>query len=130
MVDEPADLGFQVRDRRRRSPDAGSGPGDSAGSAPREPDAARATPRPAPTLARLFVMLASLALAALEGFEDPATGRRRPDLPQAAEFIDLLILLREKTEGHRTPEETESLTGLIYDLQLRYVRATTAAPGA
>jgi hypothetical protein len=46
------------------------------------------------------------------------------DLGQAAELIDLLLLLREKTEGNRSPEETQVLEELMYDLQLRYVAAT------
>jgi hypothetical protein len=32
--------------------------------------------------------------------------------------------LREKTESHRTAEETQVLDELVYDLQLRYVEAT------
>jgi hypothetical protein len=69
-------------------------------------------------------MLASLAMAALEGAPDPTTGQTHRDPMQAAELIDVLMLLREKTEGHRTPEETQVLEEIIYDLQLRYVSAT------
>src|SRR5256885_16177957 len=58
---------------------------------------------------------------------DPVTGERHYDLVHAAEAIDLLALLREKTEGHRSVEETQVLEGLIYDLQLRYVEATKRA---
>jgi hypothetical protein len=46
------------------------------------------------------------------------------DLPQAADAIDLLILLREKTEGNRSPDESRILDEVLYDLQLRYVQAT------
>ena len=45
----------------------------------------------------------------------------------AAEMIDILLLLRAKTEGNRTPEETQLLEDVLYDLQLRYVRATKSA---
>jgi hypothetical protein len=55
---------------------------------------------------------------------DPMTGQRQRDLPGAADVIDLLLLLREKTEGHRSPEETQTVDELLYDLQLRYVNAT------
>jgi len=37
---------------------------------------------------------------------------------------DLLILLREKTEGNRSHEENRILEEVLYDLQLRYVHAT------
>ena len=49
------------------------------------------------------------------------------DPQQAAELIDTLMLLREKTEGHRTAEESQALDELIYDLHLRYVNATTSS---
>lgn len=77
------------------------------------------------SLVGLFMMLASLAAAALEGVPDPVTGQVQPDPGQAAEIIDVLVLLRERTEGRRTAEETQALDEVIYELQLRYVRATT-----
>src|SRR5437870_1428143 len=76
------------------------------------------------SLAGLFMMLASSAVVALGDAPDPLTGERQVDLAQAADAIDLLILLREKTEGHRSPEENRILEEVLYDLQLRYVQAT------
>lgn len=73
------------------------------------------------------MMLASFTLAALEGVRDPASGELHRDPHQAAELIDILILLRERTEGRRTPEESQALDELLYDLQLRYVRATKSS---
>ena len=69
-------------------------------------------------------MLASSAAAMMGEAPDPITGEVHHDLTQAAELIDLLLLLREKTEGNRTPEETQILDEILYDLQLRYVAAT------
>jgi hypothetical protein len=68
-------------------------------------------------------MLASSAVAALGEGADPAAGQAGVDPGAASEVIELLILLRERTEGNRTPGETRLLEGLIYDLQLRYVAA-------
>jgi hypothetical protein len=76
------------------------------------------------SLAGLFVMLASSAAMALGEVPDPLTGQVHRDLDQAADIIDLLILLREKTEGNRSPEETQILDEILYDLQIRYVSAT------
>jgi hypothetical protein len=73
------------------------------------------------------MMLASSAVVSLGDAPDPMTGQRHRDLTNAADAIDLLILLREKTEGHRTPEETQVLDELLYDLQLRYVNAMKQA---
>ena len=69
-------------------------------------------------------MLASSAVVALGHAPDPLTGQRQTDLAQAADAIDLLVLLREKTESHRSVEESRILEELLYDLQLRYVGAT------
>ena len=120
---EPEDV-FKVTDRRRRRDEE---------DAPR-PSPADVGPSHAPpldlgpvgerSLAGLFMMLASSAVVALGDAPDPLTGQRQVDLAQAADAIDLLILLREKTEGHRSPEEHRILDEVLYDLQLRYVSAT------
>ena len=80
------------------------------------------------SLAGLFVMLGTEAVIALGEAPDPGTGQRQRELPHAAGIIDLLTLLREKTEGNRSTEETQVLDDLIYDLQLRYVNAAKS-PG-
>jgi hypothetical protein len=139
---------FRVTDRRRRGdveaeppepggpagPEAPGAQGPATAASPPAADASRppASGRvtgPAPgdrTLIGLFVTLASSAVVALGEVPDPLTGARDRDLPQAAATIDLLVLLRERTEGNRMPEESETLDDLIYDLQLRYVAAARA----
>ena len=126
MGPEEPESTFKVTDRRRRG-DEDPAP---AVELHREPaPAPRAAPPPEPTdpgrsLVGLFMMLGSSGLMAL-GEADPTTGQRgQRDLPMAAEVIDVLALLREKTEGHRSAEETQVLDELLYDLQLRYVNAT------
>jgi len=132
---EPDDT-FKITDRRRR-PDADEVPRPAASvsepppriqssTAPSASASAPADPTSPPdrSLAGLFMMLASSAVIALGDAPDPVTGQRQMDLPQAADAIDLLVLLREKTEGNRSGEESQILEELIYDLQLRYVRVT------
>jgi Domain of unknown function (DUF1844) len=93
---------------------------DTASEMPRAPSAAR-------SLVGLFMMLATEALIALGDAPDPTTGQPRRELPQASAIIDLLTLLRDKTEGHRSTEETRTLDQVIYDLQLRYVEAVKSS---
>ena len=136
---------FKVRDRRRRD-DAD----DEASPAP-APESPRAaapaspprieTPGPrvagpsggAPSegldLRGLFVMLASSALVNLGEAADPGTGERVLDLEQAKEAIDLLALLKTKTSGNRTEQESHLLEEVLYDLQLRFVNAARHASG-
>ena len=126
---EPEDV-FKVTDRRRRvDDDEPSRPVPT----PEPPQPTAPPPQAAPpesgpvgerSLADLFMMLASSAVVALGDAPDPLTGQRQVDLAQAADAIDLLILLREKTEGNRSPDENRILEEVLYDLQLRYVQAT------
>ncbi len=101
----------------------GQAPG-GAGTPTAEPATGGSPPAGAATrsLTGLFVMLASFAAAAMGEVAD-ASGEVHLDPEQAAELIDLLMLLREKTESHRTPEETQVLEEIIYDLQVRWVDA-------
>jgi len=88
-----------------------------------------APPPEGPDLRGLFIMLASSALVNLGEAADPATGERVLDLEQAKEAIDLLALLRVKTSGNRTDQETHLLEEMLYDLQLRFVTAARSATG-
>jgi hypothetical protein len=138
MPEPESEPTFRVTDRRRRSeetvePSPAPPPREPAVSAAQpsveEPPETSAPPMPGPgdrSLVGLFVMLANFAVAALEGLSDPASGQVHADPEQAAELIDLLILLREKTEGRRSADETQTLDELIYELQLRYVQARGA----
>ena len=129
---------FRVTDRRRRADVVEALPPPSSEEGPprvEEPPRRPSPPEPADSggtrpdergersLEGLFVMLASSAVVALGDTAAPMTGQVGKDPAAAAEAIDLLVLLREKTEGHRTPRETQLLDELIYDLQLRYVAA-------
>jgi hypothetical protein len=81
-------------------------------------------------LRSIFAMFAGSALMALGEAADPVTGERHVDLDQAQEAIDVLMLLRDKTTGNRSPDETALLEEILYDLQVRFVRAANPrAPG-
>jgi|SRR5215470_1308631 len=122
---------FKVTDRRRRdeSGEAPVAPTPPEAPAFRAPSSGPAAPGPVssapagPDLQGLFIMLASSALMNLGEAADPETGERVLDLGQAKEAIDLLGLLRLKTEGNRTEQESHLLEEMLYDLQLRFVRA-------
>jgi hypothetical protein len=49
-------------------------------------------------------------------------GRTAEDLELAKLHIDLLEVLRHKTAGNLTPEESSTLEDLLYQLRMRYVR--------
>jgi hypothetical protein len=136
MAQSDPEEGFKVTDRRRR--DDSTPMTGSMSEPPKAPPRAEAreAARPAPpesssgggpqdrTLIGLFMMLGSSALIALGEAPEPGLGQAQPNPQEAAALVDLLVLLREKTEGNRTPEENEVLGDLIYDLQLRYINLT------
>jgi hypothetical protein len=69
-------------------------------------------------------MLYSDASVNLGQIPDPSTGQPHRDLEQARFAIDLLGVLRQKTEGNRTPEESAILEEILAALQMAYVQAS------
>lgn len=125
--------GFRIRDRRGQP--AETGPGGPGFDPPRRSDEppsrehtetsppGRSDLPPEPDLAALFLLLANSALLNLGETPEAPVGVASMDLTQAKFSIDLLRLLKEKTEGNRSPDESRLLDGMLYDLQLRFVRA-------
>ncbi len=126
---------FKVTDRRGRAEEAPSaagrptetsGAGGASGAQPRERHEAKpASPEASgpSELGALFVMFANAALVSLGAVPEPGTGEGRLDLDQARSAIDILVMLRDKTQGNRTDQESRLLEELVYDLQMRFVRA-------
>ncbi|MBI3601642.1 MAG: DUF1844 domain-containing protein [Candidatus Omnitrophica bacterium] len=73
-----------------------------------------------------FNYIASLGFQAmifLGEIPNPLTNQIDRNLKQAKFLIDTMTIIREKTTGNLTKEESELLHGSIYELQLRYVEA-------
>ncbi len=124
---------FKVTDRRGRVKEEFETPRPTESAASRPPALPLSSrdrrPQPnaqRPDLQGIFVMLASSALISLGEAVDPVTRERRADLEQAREAIDMLLVLRDKTSGNRTEQEDQLLEELVYDLQMRFVRAADA----
>ncbi len=79
-------------------------------------------PMPPATLSALATSLSIQASVCLGFVADPASGKAERNLPMAKHLIDLLEVLQEKTEGNRTPEETEDLEAMLYQLRMAYVQ--------
>ncbi|HVD77134.1 MAG TPA: DUF1844 domain-containing protein [Vicinamibacteria bacterium] len=54
---------------------------------------------------------------------EPGSGAP-PDLAGARSIIALLEILKQKTEGRRTPDEDRVLDGLLYELRMAFVSRT------
>ena len=76
-----------------------------------------------PTISTLILSLSSAALMALGLATDPSQKDKAPkvDKPMAKFNIDMLIMLKEKTEGNLDSHEQKLLDAIISDLQIRYI---------
>jgi Domain of unknown function (DUF1844) len=83
---------------------------------------------PEPSLTALMHLLTEQALLAL-GVPHPMMKEQPPANPTAARFyVDLLSVLKEKTEGHRDDAETRALDESLYELRMRVMNLQPAEP--
>ncbi len=70
-----------------------------------------------------FIMsLTSSAFYHLGDIADPETGKTETNLPAVQQTIDMLIMLKEKTQGNLSEEEGKLLEQLIYELQMKFMK--------
>jgi hypothetical protein len=93
---------------------------------PRDASAGEAQPHDLPPadFATYVSMLAHSVMICLGQIPDPMSQQRRRDLPQARHTIDILLMLREKTQGNLTAEEAQLVQELLPQLQMAYVAAS------
>ena len=80
-------------------------------------------PMPEPSLSFLFGGMYLQGLVALGLLPNPATEQPEENLPLARHTIDTIDVLREKTEGNRTPEETQEIDTILHELRLAFITA-------
>ena len=66
--------------------------------------------------------LASQAAAALGAMPHPATGQRTLDLETGKYWIDVLAMLKEKTNNNLHSKEQELFDGILSDLRMQFVQ--------
>lgn len=80
---------------------------------------------PKPDLLRHLFELAQQVSIALGDTENPITKTREANLPVARYLIDTIAMLAEKTEGNRSDEEDQYLSGVLTNLRMAYVQKTS-----
>lgn len=105
----------------RPSPGAGAPPGAAAGGGPGEEPG----PFGQPSFLDLVSILAEPVAVYLGDVKLP-DGRKAENLNMARFHIDLLDVLREKTEGRLTDQEHAVLDDLLYRLRMRFVQKRDA----
>ena len=70
--------------------------------------------------------IATNAAAALGAVAHPATGKRTLDLETGKYWLDVLGMIKEKTNNNLHPQEAQLLDGLLTDLRMQYVHLVRA----
>jgi hypothetical protein len=127
---------FTVADRRRFTADGdlrqeesvrppaaeAPAPGPAAPPLQREAEAPSSPVREAADFGGFLMSLGAQASLLLglgpEGEAEP------PDLAGARSIISILEMLKDKTQGRRTPEEEGILDGVLYELRMAYIAKT------
>ncbi|MFC1889417.1 DUF1844 domain-containing protein [Thermodesulfobacteriota bacterium] len=132
--------GFTIKDRRRFNEDGESkeGPtgedstsgkcacgGEESRSCETKGDGPdESLPMPEINFATFILSLSQSALIHLGEVPDPVTQETEEALPFAKQTIDIMGILKEKTEGNLEKEEENLLSSILYDLRMRYVEKT------
>ena len=77
---------------------------------------------PEPNFAFFITTMAMQSAIALGDTENPGSGKKEENLPQAKFMIDILGMLQDKTKNNLSPEESSMLEGILYELRMRYVQ--------
>jgi len=80
------------------------------------------------TLSSHIFQLATAAFVYMGAAKLPGTEKVAVNLPLAKLTIDTLDMLKVKTDGNRTTDETSLLDDVLYQLRLSYVKAESGAP--
>ena len=131
--------GFKVTDRRKLTPE-----GEIRKEAPQEPAPAEPPPpqeeeppkasqeEAAPhlpeqdssqtvTFASFLLSLATTGMVHLGEIPEPSTGQKSQDLEGARQMVDILTILKDKTEGNLSGEETHLLENVLYELRMKFL---------
>ena len=82
------------------------------------------TPESDITFSGFILSLATTAAVHFGDIADPITGKTgTPNLQAAAQMIELIAMLQEKTKGNLIEPEARLVDDLLYELRVRYVQA-------
>lgn len=122
------DKGFKVVDKRRfvkgETTEGKEGVPVEREVKPSEPLKTQG-PLPPIDFSTFILSLSASALMHLGELPDPVTQKREENLPQARQTIDIIDMLKEKTQGNLKEEEKRLMDNILYDLRVRYVNITS-----
>ena len=69
--------------------------------------------------------LSTTAMYHFGDFPDPVTKEAKRNLAAAKQTIDILSILKTKTEGNLDEDEKQLLDSILYELRMRFVKEMT-----
>jgi Domain of unknown function (DUF1844) len=142
MEEEKKDKGFVIKDRRlfdesgaarveeemkpedkKRAENPDKGPRTS--QAEMDTPETDASPLPEINFASFIFSLSTTAMYHFGDFPDPVTKESQRNLPAAKQTIDILSILKTKTEGNLDEQEKQMLDGILYELRMRFIKEMT-----
>lgn len=126
---EEMEKGFVVKDRRFSAKKEAEGESQIKEEGKKEEakieEASRQDiPLPEINFTNFIFSLSTSALIQLGEIQDPLTQQQAKNLPLAKQTIDLIGMLKEKTKRNLTPDEERLIETALYDLRMRYVKAS------
>jgi hypothetical protein len=138
MEEEKMEKGFVVKDKRRFHEDGESRAdeteppgGKPASQSEKSQEAQQAEPEahvaeepflPEMNFVNFILSLSTSVMFHLGDFPDPTTKKTERNLTAAKQTIDILGMLKEKTEGNLSHEEKSMLDAVLFELRMRYVK--------
>jgi len=132
IIDEDWKSRVEAEKEELRKKEGGASDSAEAGSAAA---GEKAVPLPPPTLSFLTSSLYLQGMIALGLLPNPATNEAEANFDQARHTIDMLAMLQEKTQGNRSPEESDELEHTLHELRMAFVTLqenpppSSASPG-
>lgn len=80
-------------------------------------------PLPAPDFSSFILSLAASAQVSLGIVPNPETNLTARNLPAAKHMIDTIAMLKEKTNGNLTADETSLIEDVLYSLRMLYIKS-------
>jgi Domain of unknown function (DUF1844) len=142
MEEEKKNKGFVIKDRRLFDESGAArveeemkpedkkpleNPEEGPGTSPTEMDTPETEDSPLPEInfASFIFSLSTTAMYHFGDFPDPVTKAPQRNLPAAKQTIDILSILKTKTEGNLDEQEKQMLDGMLYELRMRFIKEMT-----
>jgi hypothetical protein len=141
MEEEKKDKGFVIKDRRlfdesgatrveKEARPEEKKPADKVEEVPgsrtkNDSPETEDTPLPEINFASFIFSLSTTAMYHFGDFPDPVTKETRRNLAAAKQTVDILSILKTKTEGNLDEDEKQLLDGILYELRMRFVKEMT-----